>query len=66
MSDKVVCISHHMIWHDRQGSFERNSYILAALLKKISKLSQKGGEDAIFFSKHQTNLLGQVQKQCGC
>ena len=49
MSDKVVCISHHMVWHDRQGSVERNSDIMAASIKKISKLSQKRGEDAILF-----------------
>ena len=47
MSGKVFCISHHMIWHDRKGSVERNSYILTALLKKISKLSQKRDKNAI-------------------
>ena len=49
MSDKVVCISHHVIWHDFQGSVDRNSYILTAVHKKISKLSQKRDEVAILF-----------------
>ena len=49
MSDEVVCISHHMIWHDRQGGVERNSDIMAASINEISKLTQKRGEDATLF-----------------